>query len=92
MSDKIYDKTQAIQDVKTSSRTVDIILIISFVMAILTFSIWMSLFLTFGKNIEVYKDSIKVEKENLKNKKEEIAIMDEKINKYVQILSVLEKK
>jgi len=86
-----YAKSKGIEKTKSKVKSLDIVIIILVFLAFLTVSIWLTIFLNFGKNIENYKSIIAKSQMELNNMESQISALDSQIDKYIEILNIMEK-
>jgi len=91
MERSVYGKSKGIEKTKSKVKSLDIVIIILVFLAFLTVSIWLTIFLNFGKNIENYKSIIAQSQMELNNMESQISALDSQIDKYIEILNIVEK-
>ncbi|ABX31589.1 hypothetical protein Pmob_0866 [Petrotoga mobilis SJ95] len=91
MERNVYAKSKAIEKTKSKVKSLDIVIIILVFLAFLTVSIWLTIFLNFGKNIENYKSIIDQSQMELNNMESQISALDNQIDRYIEILNIMEK-
>ncbi|MBL5980635.1 hypothetical protein HWHPT5561_06970 [Petrotoga sp. HWH.PT.55.6.1] len=91
MEKNVYAKSKGIEKTKSKVKSLDIVIIILVFLAFLTVSIWLTIFLNFGKNIENYKSIISQSQMELNNMESQISALDNQIDRYIEILNIMEK-
>jgi cell division protein FtsL len=91
MEKDTYIKSRELERTKSKIKAIDIILIALVFLAFLAVSIWATIFLNFGKNIENYKNIISKTQMEVNNLEQKITKLDSDINKYLEILNLMEK-
>ncbi|PNR99610.1 hypothetical protein X928_06940 [Petrotoga miotherma DSM 10691] len=91
MERNVYAKSKGIEKTKSKVKSLDIVIVILVFLAFLTVSIWLTIFLNFGKNIENYKSIIAQSQMELNNMESQISALDSQIDKYIEILNIMEK-
>ncbi|MGY4687608.1 hypothetical protein X927_05745 [Petrotoga mexicana DSM 14811] len=91
MERSTFAKSKGIEKTKSKVKSVDIVIIILVFLAFLTVGIWLTIFLNFGKNIENYKSIIAQSQMELNNMESQISALDSQIDKYIEILNIMEK-
>ncbi|MDY6895789.1 MAG: hypothetical protein SVO01_10300 [Thermotogota bacterium] len=91
MERSVYGKSKGIEKTKSKVKSLDIVIIILVFLAFLTVSIWLTIFLNFGKNIENYKSIIAQSQMELNNRESQISALDSQIDRYIEILNIMEK-
>jgi cell division protein FtsL len=86
-----YAKSKGIEKTKSKVKSLDIVIVILVFLAFLTVSIWLTIFLNFGKNIENYKSIIAQSQMELNNRESQISALDSQIDRYIEILNIMEK-
>lgn len=91
MERSAYAKSKGLEKTKSKVKFLDIVIIILVFLAFLTVSIWLTIFLNFGKNIENYKSIIAQSQMELNNMESQISALDSQIDRYIEILNIMEK-
>ena len=91
MERNVYAKSKGIEKTKSKVKSLDIVIVILVFLAFLTVSIWLTIFLNFGKNIENYKSIIAQSQMELNNRESQISALDSQIDRYIEILNIMEK-
>jgi len=91
MERNVYVKSKGIEKTKSKVKSLDIVIVILVFLAFLTVSIWLTIFLNFGKNIENYKSIIAQSQMELNNMESQISALDSQIDRYIEILNIVEK-
>jgi len=91
MERNVYAKSKGIEKTKSKVKSLDIVIVILVFLAFLTVSIWLTIFLNFGKNIENYKSIIAQSQMELNNMESQISALDSQIDRYIEILNIVEK-
>ncbi|HBT50646.1 hypothetical protein [Petrotoga olearia] len=91
MEKNVYAKSKGIEKTKSKVKSLDIAIIVLVFLAFLTVSIWLTIFLNFGKNIENYKSIIVQSQMELNNMESQISALDSQIDRYIEILNIMEK-
>jgi hypothetical protein len=90
MPDRTIDKTQGLERAQSKVKTIDIVLILLIFLSFLAVSIWLTLFLNFGKNIEYYKTIISRSEMDVQDMEDKIISLDKQIANYIEILKIME--
>ena len=90
MPDRTIDKTQGLERAQSKVKTIDIVLILLIFLSFLAVSIWLTLFLNFGKNIENYKTIISRSEMDVQDMEDKISSLDKQIANYLEILEIME--
>ncbi|CEP78137.1 MAG: hypothetical protein WBH84_00700 [Defluviitoga tunisiensis] len=90
MPDRTIDKTQGLERAQSKVKTIDIVLILLIFLSFLAVSIWLTLFLNFGKNIENYKTIISRSEMDVQDMEDKIISLDKQIANYIEILKIME--
>jgi len=90
MPDRTIDKTQGLERAQSKVKTIDIVLILLIFLSFLAVSIWLTLFLNFGKNIENYKTIISRSEMDVQDLEDKIISLDKQIANYIEILKIME--
>jgi hypothetical protein len=90
MPDRTIDKTQGLERAQSKVKTIDIVLILLIFLSFLAASIWLTLFLNFGKNIENYKTIISRSEMDVQDLEDKIISLDKQIANYIEILKIME--
>jgi len=91
MEKTVYGKSKEIEKTKSKVKSLNVAIIILVCLACLTVSIWLTIFLNFGKNIENYKSIIAQSQIELNNMESKISSLDNQIDRYIEILNIVEK-
>ncbi|PNR88350.1 hypothetical protein X925_06430 [Petrotoga sp. 9T1HF07.CasAA.8.2] len=91
MERNVYAKSKGLEKTKSKVKPLDIVIVILVFLAFLTVSIWLTIFLNFGKNIENYKSIIAQSQMELNNMESQISALDSQIDRYIEILNIMEK-
>ncbi|PNR96851.1 hypothetical protein [Petrotoga sp. 9PWA.NaAc.5.4] len=84
------EKSQGLERSKSKVKVINIALIILVFLVFLTVSVWLTIFMNFGKNIENYKSIISKSQMEIKSLEEHLNTMDNQIDKYLEILDIME--
>ncbi len=90
MPDRTIDKTQGLERAQSKVKIIDIVLILLIFLSFLAVSIWLTLFLNFGKNIENYKTIISRSEMDVQDMEDKIISLDKQIANYIEILKIME--
>ena len=90
MADRTIDKTQGLERAQSKVKIIDIVLILLIFLSFLAASIWLTLFLNFGKNIENYKTIISRSEMDVQDMEDKISSLDKQIANYLEILEIME--
>ncbi|HOB16414.1 MAG TPA: hypothetical protein PK894_05565 [Defluviitoga sp.] len=90
MPDKTIEKTQGAERTRSKIKAIDVVLILLVFLVFIAVSIWLTLFLNFGKNIENYKTIISRSEMDVINMEEKIKSLDRQIENYLEILKIME--
>ncbi|HOB55988.1 MAG TPA: hypothetical protein PKO29_06950 [Defluviitoga tunisiensis] len=90
MADRTIDKTQGLERAQSKVKIIDIVLILLIFLSFLAVSIWLTLFLNFGKNIENYKTIISRSEMDVQDMEDKISSLDKQIANYLEILEIME--
>ncbi|MGM0640258.1 MAG: hypothetical protein ACQESN_02395 [Thermotogota bacterium] len=85
---KPYEKQQNIE--RTDSKFMDITLVSIVVLIIFSATVWITFVINFGQEIESYKENIDNARINLNSMEQKIQNLDNRIEKYAEILNDLE--
>ena len=85
---KPYEKQQNIE--RVDSKTTDYALISVVVLIIFSAAVWITFVVNFGQEIESYKENIENARINLNSMEQKIQNLDNRIEKYAEILNDLE--
>ncbi len=85
---KPYEKQQNIE--RVDSKTTDYALISVVVLIIFSAAVWVTFVVNFGQEIESYKENIENARINLNSMEQKIQNLDNRIEKYAEILNDLE--
>ena len=85
---KPYEKQQNIE--RVGSKSTDYALISVVVLIIFSAAVWITFVVNFGQEIESYKENIENARINLNSMEQKIQNLDNRIEKYAEILNDLE--
>ncbi|KUK83569.1 MULTISPECIES: hypothetical protein [Petrotoga] len=91
MERSVFGKSKGIEKTKSKVKSLDIATIVLVFLAFLTVSIWLTIFLNFGKNIENYKSIIVQSQMELNNMESKVSALDSEIDRYIGILNIVGK-